>query len=212
VPVSSSPELLVLLALRLTGLAEPEAIADRTALAPEVVTALLDEAAARGEVRYRSGSFHGWALTPVGRDRSGALFAAELDTHGLGAAFDDAYQRFLPHNTELLALCTSWQLRDRGGQPTVNEHDDPAYDQSCIARLGELDDKVEPLVADLADLAERFAGYGARLRAARDHVEAGEGDWFTSPGVDSYHTVWFELHEHLLATLGLERTDERNDS
>jgi hypothetical protein len=39
-------------------------------------------------------------------------------------------------------------------------------------------------------------------------VRAGEGDWFTSPLVDSYHTVWFELHEDLLATLGLERAEE----
>ena len=23
--------------------------------------------------------------------------------------------------------------------------------------------------------------------------------------IDSYHTVWFELHEDLLATLGIER-------
>jgi hypothetical protein len=26
--------------------------------------------------------------------------------------------------------------------------------------------------------------------------------------VDSYHTVWFELHEDLLCTLGLERSSE----
>ena len=26
--------------------------------------------------------------------------------------------------------------------------------------------------------------------------------------IDSYHTVWFELHEDLLATLGLERAAE----
>jgi hypothetical protein len=26
-----------------------------------------------------------------------------------------------------------------------------------------------------------------------------------SPLIDSFHTVWFELHEHLLATLGIER-------
>ena len=117
----------------------------------------------------------------------------------------------LPHNTELLAICTAWQLRDMGGQPIVNTHDDPDYDRACVARLGELDDKVEPLVHDLADLLARFGDYRHRLRAARGRVEAGDTDWFTSPGVDSYHTVWFELHEHLLATLGLERTDERND-
>ncbi len=36
----------------------------------------------------------------------------------------------------------------------------------------------------------------------------GERDWFTKPTIDSYHSVWFELHEDLLATLGLERAKE----
>jgi hypothetical protein len=26
--------------------------------------------------------------------------------------------------------------------------------------------------------------------------------------IDSYHTVWFELHEDLLSTLGIERSKE----
>ncbi|MDQ1375434.1 MAG: hypothetical protein QOJ09_2772, partial [Actinomycetota bacterium] len=28
------------------------------------------------------------------------------------------------------------------------------------------------------------------------------------PLIDSYHTVWFELHEDLLSTLGIERGSE----
>jgi hypothetical protein len=39
-------------------------------------------------------------------------------------------------------------------------------------------------------------------------VSEGERDWLTSPRVDSYHTVWMELHEELLAALGLERGSE----
>ena len=34
-------------------------------------------------------------------------------------------------------------------------------------------------------------------------------EWFTRPMIDSYHTVWFELHENLLATLGIERAREQ---
>jgi len=41
-------------------------------------------------------------------------------------------------------------------------------------------------------------------------VQGGDGEWFTKPTVDSYHTVWFELHENLLATLGIERGAERS--
>ena len=41
-----------------------------------------------------------------------------------------------------------------------------------------------------------------------DEVRRGHGEWFDKPLIDSYHTVWFELHEDLLATLGLERSTE----
>ena len=54
----------------------------------------------------------------------------------------------------------------------------------------------------------RFARYAPRLTNAVDRVRAGEVDWFTKPVLDSYHTVWFELHEDLLATLGIERGEE----
>ena len=36
----------------------------------------------------------------------------------------------------------------------------------------------------------------------------GDSDWFTKPMIASYHTVWFEMHEDLLCTLGIERGAE----
>ena len=71
-----------------------------------------------------------------------------------------------------------------------------------------LDEVIQPVLADLASALARFEGYGERFAAARRLVEAGERDWFTRPLIDSYHTIWFELHEDLLATLGLERSHE----
>jgi hypothetical protein len=55
----------------------------------------------------------------------------------------------------------------------------------------------------------RFDGYGDRFAEALARVRAGEVEWFTRPLIDSYHTVWFELHENLLATLGIERVREQ---
>jgi hypothetical protein len=46
------------------------------------------------------------------------------------------------------------------------------------------------------------------LAHALERTRAGDADWFTKPTIDSYHTVWFELHENLLATLGIERGTE----
>jgi hypothetical protein len=47
-----------------------------------------------------------------------------------------------------------------------------------------------------------------RLNAALDRISAGDNDYVSGVRVDSYHTVWFELHEDLLATLGIERGHE----
>jgi hypothetical protein len=90
----------------------------------------------------------------------------------------------------------------------VNDHADAAYDQQVVVRLITLHDQVRPIVADLRGHLARFASYSARLRGAVEKVSEGDKDWFTKPTIDSYHTVWFELHEDLLATLGLERAKE----
>jgi len=69
---------------------------------------------------------------------------------------------------------------------------------------------VQPICADLAGLLDRFDGYGPRLATALERTSGGEPDWFTKPTIDSYHTIWFELHEDLLATLGRQRSQERS--
>ena len=113
-----------------------------------------------------------------------------------------AYEAFRPLNRELLQLCTDWQVRP-GGAP--NDHTDSAYDWSIVDRLDALDERAGPLLLRLGTAVPRFAPYRERLRAARRRVVDGERDWLTSPRVESYHTVWMELHEDLLAALGLER-------
>ena len=72
----------------------------------------------------------------------------------------------------------------------------------------EADGVVQPICAELAGRLARFDGYGRRFSESLGRVVAGEVEWFTRPMIDSYHTVWFELHEDLLATLGIERAKE----
>ena len=47
-----------------------------------------------------------------------------------------------------------------------------------------------------------------RIRDALDRVQDGEHDWLVSPRLDSYHTVWMQLHEDLLLALGIARGEE----
>ncbi|HEX6568089.1 MAG TPA: hypothetical protein VF015_02960, partial [Acidimicrobiales bacterium] len=108
----------------------------------------------------------------------------------------------------VLDACSRWQVRDIGGRPVRNDHRDATYDARVVADLARLQRRADPLLADLAGALDRYRPYGPRLRHAVDRVESGDRDWFTRPVMPSYHTVWFELHEDLLSTLGLDRSAE----
>jgi hypothetical protein len=150
----------------------------------------------------------GWTLTAKGRAEDEGRAAAELDAAHARAVVTSGYRRFAQLNPEVLALCTQWQLRDTPEGATINDHGDAAYDGTVVSHLTRVHAGAVPICESLADALERFGTYRPRLTAALVRVGRGEHDWFARPTVDSYHSVWFELHENLLATLGIERGKE----
>ena len=93
-----------------------------------------------------------------------------------------------------------------GGAP--NDHRDPTYDWAVVDRLTAIDDRVGPILRTTARSVIRFGSYRPRLRYARERINDGEHEWLTSPRIDSYHTVWMQLHEDLLLALGRDRASE----
>ena len=204
----SDPRLLVLRGLRLKGVVPLDGLADATGLPAADVEPVLDALAGDGFVVLRTDALAGWTLTPAGRRELERLLADEVDAAGAREAVTGAYQRFRALNAGVLDVCSQWQVRDVDGRPVVNDHTDAAYDEAVIADLARIQHAADPLCDDLAAALDRFRSYGPALRRAVRRVEDGDGDWFTKPVMPSYHTVWFELHEDLLATLGLDRTSE----
>jgi DNA-binding MarR family transcriptional regulator len=204
----SALRLLVLHGVRLKGLAEAAAVADLWLLDEGEATSELKALAADGLVQRRDGRVSGWSLTPEGRAEHDRLTAAEVAEAGVRPAVEDAYRRFLGINPELLATCTAWQLKVSETGQAINDHTDHAYDAEVVARLGAVDERARPVLADLGQALAWFGRYPERLGNALRRVQLGEAEWFTKPLLDSYHTVWFELHEDLLATLGLQRGAE----
>ena len=207
-PYPSDPRLVVLHTLAVKGVSSVEGLPTATALPVTHVVALLEELREAGSVEHREGVPAGWSLTRGGRTERDVLLADELDVAGARTAVEAAYHRFRPINDELLAACTAWQLRDTEDAALANDHADADYDGAVVRRLVDLDARARPVLADLAAVLARFGAYRPRLDHARRRVVAGEGDWFTRPLIDSYHTVWFELHQDLLDTLGIERGGE----
>ncbi len=208
-PHVSDQRLLVLHGLRLEGFGEHDAIAAVVGVAPADVARVLDDLAAEDLAVHRDGPrLAGWALTAAGRDAQEAALAAELDTVGGRDVVHGAYTRFLALNAPLLEICTAWQMID---EATLNDHSDPDYDNAVIKRLVDHHAQLGPILDDLEDVLDRYGIYRPRFDASLDRLQSGEHDWFTKPMIDSYHTVWFQLHEDLLNTLGIERASEGNE-
>jgi hypothetical protein len=145
----------------------------------------------------------GYFLLPSGRERHAALLAsirADIGAAGLDA-LSDLYLRFEPLNDDFKRLCTRWQLH--GGSP--NDHSDPHYDEGCIADLEDLHSRFLPVALRAGRAVSHFVHYADRFRAALRRLTDGDRDYFTKPLIDSYHTIWMEFHEDLIATLGRER-------
>ncbi len=195
--------------LRLRSLLEAAELARLTGIDVESLEELLDEDVDRGHVIYRSGRLSGWTLTATGRIEGERLLDEQLRQVGGRRAIESLYEQFLGLNPVLLSICTDWQTRRVDGVEVVNDHQDAERDSAILARLDELHERSLPLTRQMSAVVERFGVYGPRLSAAHERIHSGETEWLTRSTIDSYHTVWFELHEDLLATLGRRRVDER---
>lgn len=205
---ASDPRLLVLLGLRLKGAADPEALAEHADLDVGEIERQLVALSDEGLVVERGVAPKGWALTRAGRHAAAHAVTAEVEATGARPAVTAAYERFRALNAAALETCSRWQVREVEGRAVLNDHADPDYDNDVVGDLSRLQHEADPVLHDLAATLDRFSTYAPRLRRAVRKVEAGEADWFTKPTLPSYHTVWFELHEDLLATLGIERSAE----
>nr|WP_216645910.1 transcriptional regulator [Isoptericola halotolerans] len=200
----------VLHAVRLLGFADLLEVADRAGLDLEDTARELHGAALRGWVQHTSfADLDGWSLTQAGKAENERLLARErvdADLHGVIAA---GHREFLPLNARLLQACTDWQLRPTGsGRWVPNDHTDPERDGRVLGELAALATALAPLVQRLAGVLERFGGYDVRFAAALRRAQSGRSEWVDGSGVDSCHRVWSQLHEDLLATLGIDRRDE----
>ena len=139
-------------------------------------------------------------LTAEGRARLAELLAAERAAVDRTAA-ERVYARFGPVNADFKSVVSQWQLAKSG--PSAEE-----AAATALARVEELHAAVGPVVTAAADLVSRLGTYGDRLEAALELVRAGDMTWLTRPLVDSYHTVWFELHEELIGLAGRTRAGE----
>lgn len=194
-------ELAVLQAVRLKGRVDPADLAATLGAELGDIAPVVERLTAAGLLTEGATL----RLTGSGSDRLAALLAEEredIDPAAIAAAYGD----FGAVNADFKRLVTDWQLK--GGPDGVpNAHDDADYDAAVLARLDDVHARTMPIVAAAAEQLPRLSAYATKLAAALDKVRAGETTWLTRPLIDSYHTVWFELHEELIVAVGLTREE-----
>jgi hypothetical protein len=182
----------------------PEAIADILGLDVDEVKAAiarLVEAKRAVEVQGR------YALTPPARmalDSDYSRLYADLRANPQFKAGYDGFERI---NGALKQLITDWQTVTVGGERIPNDHGDKDYDGKIIDRLGDLHERAEAVLDQLAGALPRMRIYREKLLAALEKAEDGSVAWVSDAKIESYHTLWFELHEDLLRLMGREREE-----
>ena len=195
----------VIRALLVKGHARPDALAAGFRVPVQPVAAVVGELV-RGGVAENAPA--GLRLTGLGRLRARALFEADRERAGGEQACVAALDGFLSLDRRMKDTVTAWQLRVVDGEQVANDHGDADYDTAVLGRLSGVHDDTVAWLAPLATRLARLGSYRDRLRYALELALAGDRRYVASPLVDSYHGVWFELHEELIRLAGRQRSDE----
>ena len=191
--------------LALKGMGSAEAIADILGCATTDVDDVLTTLIVAKEAQQLPGGRV--RLLPPAVARVDARFAA--DAVRLGPTIEPLLDDFHTVNELFKEVVTAWQMRDVDGQTVPNDHDDAHHDAAVIDRLrDDVHAAIEPIITAVAADEARFSRYIDRLSAALGAIESGDVQMVAHPLRDSYHTVWFELHEELIRLSGRNRADE----
>jgi pyruvate,orthophosphate dikinase len=182
-------------AVQLKGLCNAERAAAAVGSDPAAVERLFAEHA-----EYFRQTPRGIALSPAGR--SWVTAALQEEVAGVDReAMERAYARFIPLNEQFKRLVSEWQLKSAAGNAA------DGWD-TLVARVRALHGEFRPIVEETAKVAGRLAPFTPRFEAALAAMAAGDASMLASPLKDSYHTVWFEYHEELIALTGRDRSVE----
>jgi len=190
--------------LGIKGFATPDAVAAALASTEDEASGLLNQMVADGLAKLMGPMV---SLTDDGKLVAGELRLVDSAQWGAGNAVE-ALDSFLDLDDRMKVIVTAWQMREVDGVPVLNDHSDPEYDAAVLADLETLHIDADKWIDGLCGGLPRLATYKARLSRAASFVADGDHNYIASPRLDSYHNVWFELHEDLILLAGRTREEE----
>lgn len=194
----------VLRALFVKGSVSPDDLGTALMVSPAEIDPLVAELLAEGALAVAKDALQ---LTGEGRLRADELFAADRRDIGAGRT-SELLDEFHAFDLRMKDIVTAWQVREIAGEQVLNDHVDAEYDAEVLDRLVALHEELDGWLDPIGHELWRHAMYRSRLGAAARRAREGDQRFVASPRVDSYHSVWFELHEDLIRLAGRRRSDE----
>lgn len=194
-------DLVYLQLMRMKGLTTPSAIAESLGETEEQASARCKQFEDLGLVSTLAERIR---LTPSGRHHLSGLLLHERAAID-GDAIQMVYEQFCSINSDLKEAVAGWQICPDG---SCNQHQDSDYDFAIVERIKAVHVAYTGIAQSLEEQCPRLNNYRMRLSKALLHVASGDADYVSRPIIDSYHTVWFELHEDLIAISGRSRSEE----
>jgi len=195
---------LAIRALLIKGFVTPEGFAPVIVTSEEIAASELSRMVDDGLAEPMGPMFK---LSEDGKAVGEAMLATDTGAWGPEAA-GAALDAFFPLDQRMKHIVTAWQMSEIDGAPVLNDHTDAAYDAAVLADFDALHQEAAPWVGSLVAGLARLEVYRVRLSRAAAQVAEGEHSYIASPQIDSYHNVWFELHEDLIRLAGRTREEE----
>ena len=182
-------------AVELKGLCNPERAAAVLSTDERYVLDLI-----AGSPSFFRTTPRGVMITPEARIWVQERLAVER-TGANAAGVDACYRRFLPLNDRFKQIVSGWQLSSTDSRT-------PEQLSVLAADVAALHEDFRPIVSEMSGYFRRLSTYPVRFERALAELRAGDASMLASPMKDSYHTVWFEYHEELIALSGRDRAVE----
>ena len=177
-------------AITVRGFAALDKITDSTGLSSDTVRSVLDEAVDSRHVKQNEKRGLN-SLTGIGKVAYKLLREAAIEEDAKRSIAME-YDRFLNPNRLFKELTTDWQ---QGRTDDTESRFESVHNQITIILDG------------LTAVDPRFGYYTKHFNSAADSFRSGNTDSLAKPLTDSYHDIWMELHEDLLTTLSVSRSE-----
>lgn len=201
----SDPYLLTLHTLTLRQLADADQLLAIIDQDPDAAKGALERAVEEKTAMAARGAY---MIAPSGRalldEAYPTWFADERSSAEVAEAMD-AFESGV--NRQVLSLTTDWQTVEVDGDRQPNDHGDADYDARIIDKLSKVLDRTEGVLDPLSSRQPSVRRFLDRAAAALTRAESGETDYVSGVRIDSFHTVWFQMHEHILRITGRERPE-----